>query len=315
MDLIAIDGAKMERFILKNYHSDFAVGEENTFKVTLPLNEYQRMSNIKFLNVDNTEFGGVINEIEVDTDEKTVSYIGSCWRGILSEKIIVPPANADYYTATGRPYEILQQIIASVGLNALYSVRTFGTESTVTYRFNRYCSVLEGIEAFLKSLGKVLVVSYDNGTIYLSAEDLKVIEDIDNYDCALSVTKGLRPYNHLICLGQGELKDRQVIHLYLDKNGNIGKRQYYTGIDERASVYDYPSVEDAEALEKYGIEHFELLLESEGANASLSNAELNIGHQIQAYEHNTGVALKKKISKKILTLANGRGIVNYEVNA
>lgn len=314
MDLIAIDGAKRERFILKKYNSDFAVGEENTFKVTLSLNEYQRMRDINYLSVNNTEFGGIINEIEVDTDEKTVSYIGSCWRGILSEKIIVPPANMDYYTVSGRPYEILQRIVAEVGLNELFSVRTFGTESAVTYRFNRYCTALEGIEAFLKSLGKVLVISYDNDTVYLFAEDLKVIEDIDNYDCALSVTKCPRPYNHLICLGQGELKDRQVIHLYLDKNGAIGKKQYYTGLNERASVYDYPSVEDIETLEEYGIEHFEQMLEREGVSATLSNAELNIGHQIQAYEHNTGVSVKKKISKKILTLANGRGIVNYEVN-
>ena len=315
MDLIAIDDTKRERFILKNYNSDFAIGEENSFKVTLPINEYQRMSNITYLNVDNTEFGGIINEVEVDTDEKTASYIGSCWRGILSEKIIVPPANADYYTATGSPYEVLQQIISAVGLKELFSVRTFGTESAVTYRFNRYCTALEGIEAFLKSLKKVLVISYDDGIVYLSAEDLKVIQNIDNYDCALSVTKCFRPYNHLICLGQGELKDRQVIHLYLNKNGAIGKRQYYTGLDERASVYDYPSVEDMETLEKYGIEHFESLLESEGVSATLSNAELNVGHQIQAYEHNTGVSLKKKISKKILTLANGKGIVNYEVSA
>lgn len=315
MDLIAIDSIKRERFVLKNCNSDFAVGEENSFKVTLPLNEYQRMSNINYFNVDNTEFGGIINDIQVDTDEKTVSYIGSCWRGMLNEKIIVPPAKADYYTATGKPYEILQRIVAEVGLNELFSVRTFGTESAVTYRFNRYCTVLEGLEAFLKSLGKVLVISYDNGTVYLSAEDLKVIEDIDNYDSALSVTKSLRPYNHLICLGQGELKDRQIIHLYLDKNGVIGKRQYYTGLNERASVYDYPSVEDIENLEEYGIEHFEQMLEREGVSATLSNAELNIGHQIQAYEHNTGVSIKKKISKKILTLANGKGIVNYEVSA
>ena len=46
--------------------------------------------------------------------------------------------------------------------------------------------------------------------------------------------------NHLICLGQGELKNRIVRHLYVDQNGNIGSTQYYTGVDEIAAVDGVP---------------------------------------------------------------------------
>ena len=57
--------------------------------------------------------------------------------------------------------------------------------------------------------------------------------------------------NHLICLGEGELKDRVVKHLYVQKDGSIGEEQYYTGIEEITETYDYNSTEAAELVEKW----------------------------------------------------------------
>ena len=44
--------------------------------------------------------------------------------------------------------------------------------------------------------------------------------------------------NHLICLGSGELRNRTVVHLYVDGNGNISQTQTFTGLEERAEVLD-----------------------------------------------------------------------------
>ena len=314
MDLIAVDSDLKERFVLQNYNSDFALGDENSFSISIHINEYERFRNIKYFSVDHTEFGGTIDNINVDTEGKTITYTGRCWRGMLEDKIIIPPSGSDYYIQSGTACEIMQQVLILTGLNPLFVVKEFDSPSISSYRFNRYCSVLEGFISLLNSIDYVIVLEYENGHVSISAEQLKTVQAVDNYDCELSVSKNLSQYNHLICLGKGELKDRQVLHLYLDKNGSIGKSQYYTGIDERVSVYDYPNVDDLAALEEYGIKRFEELLESENAEISLSNAEFNIGHYLQAYEHITGTAVKKKISKKILTLVNGRGVVNYEVN-
>lgn len=51
-----------------------------------------------------------------------------------------------------------------------------------------------------------------------------------------------RGVNHLVCLGKGELKDRLVIHLYVDEKGNVGQTQYYRGIDEIEETYPVTNI-------------------------------------------------------------------------
>ena len=58
--------------------------------------------------------------------------------------------------------------------------------------------------------------------------------------------------NHLICAGEGEGENREVLHLYVQKNGSIGEKQYCGGLDEREALYSYTSVEDAEQPKRRG---------------------------------------------------------------
>ncbi len=52
--------------------------------------------------------------------------------------------------------------------------------------------------------------------------------------------------NHMIVAGKGELQDRNVFHLYLQKDGTYGTTPYYTGINEIAEVYENTSAEENE---------------------------------------------------------------------
>ena len=70
--------------------------------------------------------------------------------------------------------------------------------------------------------------------------------------------------NHLICLGKGELKDREVLHLYADTSGNISESQSLFGEEERAATYDYGSVESTEELRKGGEERLRELMRLQG---------------------------------------------------
>ena len=54
--------------------------------------------------------------------------------------------------------------------------------------------------------------------------------------------------NHLIVTGKGELQDRNVMHLYVQENGEIGTEQYYTGLQEIAEVYENTSTETDELI-------------------------------------------------------------------
>ena len=54
--------------------------------------------------------------------------------------------------------------------------------------------------------------------------------------------------NHLIVTGKGELQDRNILHLYVQENGEIGTEQYYTGIREITEVYENTSTETEELM-------------------------------------------------------------------
>lgn len=312
MDLIAVDSNKRERFTLSGYSADFANGDENSFSVETHIEEYSRFNDILFLSVDKTEFGGRINNIFVDTYEKKLKLTGKTWRGMLEEKIIIPP-DKKYYIGSGQPYMIMSRILSYTGLSSLFKVKYFEAADISKYQFERYCTVLEGFTAFLKSINKCLTVSFNKGYVYLSAEDL-IENEIDNYDCHIEISKDILPINHLICLGAGELENREVLNLYLQEDGSIGKTQFYTYLEERIAVYDYPNCESISELEAGGIKRFEELLESESSSFSLQEKEINIGQNVTTYEHITGTALKKCVSKKILSLKNSKGEISYEVS-
>lgn len=314
MDLIAIDSSFNERFVFKSGNADFAVGsDENDFQLDFDLNIFDKMKSIKFLSIDKTEFGGKVNSYSIDTASGTASLKGKTWRGMLSEKIIVPAPNSDYLILSGEPYSIIERLINFTGLSDFFTVTHFASESISNFTFKRYCTLIEGITDVLNEIGFVLTLQYQNGAVELSAIKNDDIE-IDNYDCDLSIQKNSCPVNHLVCLGKGELKERQVIHLYLQQDGTVGENQFYFGIDERTEVYDYSNVESAEELKNAGIEHLtELAKSEENFEMTLQNTDREIGQKIIAYEHFTGEKIVKKISKKVLTISKNNNSIQYEV--
>lgn len=314
MDIIAIDDSFKEQFIFNNCSADFAVGsEENDFQIDFDINFFEKAKAIKFLSVDKTEFGGKVNSFSIDTANGTASLKGKTWRGMLSEKIIAPAPNADYLTLSGEAYSIIEKLIDLAGLSDFFTVSHFQSASLSNFTFKRYCTLIEGITDVLNQVGFVFILQYQNGAVEISAIQNNDIE-IDNYDCDLSIQKNACPINHLICLGKGELKDRQVINLYLQSDGSVGENQFYFGMDERTEVYDYSNVESIEELKAAGIERLtELAKSEENFEMSLQNTDREIGQTITAYEHFTNEKIVKKVSKKVLTVNRNSNSIQYEM--
>ncbi len=314
MDLIAIDENRKERFVLTNLNADFAVGDENTFNISLPIIFFEKMKNIKFLSFEKTEFGGQIDSYKIDTTSDIVNYSGRCWRKIIDEKIIVPPEGQDYLVVSGKITTIMQQALVDAGLSDMFEVQNFSNKTISNFKFNRYCTLLEGFSAIVSQIDCVIKFQYQNGKVLISAEKLKVIEMFDNYDCRFEIEKSKSQINHLICLGSGELANRQVLNLFLDENKNIVEKQFYFGEDERTQIYDYPNAEDIESLKSSAIERFKALLKDENIGMTLNDVDLEIGQYVVAIEHLTNTNVKKRISKKILTQTNKQSIIKYEVD-
>ena len=120
--------------------------------------------------------------------------------------------------------------------------------------------------------------------------------------------------NHLICLGKGELQDRQVIDLYVGQNGSIGTTQYYTGIQEIAEIYEDTSSESDE-LEEKGREKLQELMNSTSFSMDVEalGMEVEIGDIIGGRDYTTGMYAAKPIAKKIYKVEGGKTSLEYEI--
>lgn len=315
MDLIAIDSSFKERFVFYNGAADMAVGtDENNFQLDFHLNMFEKMKSVAFISADNSEFGGRVNSYKIDTAGKTASLFGNTWRGMLNEKIIVPKKNEDYFILSGKPYEIVKKLLEYTGMNEFFFVKQFNAPAVSDFKFNRYCTLLEGINALLTQINYYLILRYENGKVYISAMQNNLNDEIDNYDCDFVIQKNTCPVNHLICLGKGDLKDRAVINLYLQEDGSIGNDQFYIGIKERTAVYDYSNAENIEELKNSGIKRFkELMSAEESVEMTLYDADKEVGQKITVYEHLTGEKITKQISKKVLDLNKNSNSIRYEM--
>lgn len=196
--------------------------------------------------------------------------------------------------------------------------------SVTNYQFDRYCTLSAGIVKMLKSVGYKLHIEYiqqergQPGYVELSAvqivdysERIELSQD-SRLNFVFDETKN--GVNHLICLGKGELQERQVVDLYVGKSGSIGKTQYYTGIQEVAETYEDTSSESDE-LEEKGREKLQELMDSTSFSMDVESLgiEVEIGDIIGGRDYVTGMYAAKPIAKKIYKVSGGTASLEYEI--
>lgn len=207
--------------------------------------------------IPGTEYGGIIGEVLTDTTLDYVELKGLSWRGRLAKKIIEPPAGSDYKTVSGELHTVMKSLIEPE-FDGLFVVSAEDTGVTVSnYQFDRYCTLLDGLNKMLKSKGCRLQLSFrreqnEPGYLYIEAVPITDFsERIElSRDCKLNYTMDDKRdgVNHLIVTGKGELQDRNILHLYVQENGEIGTEQYYTGLQEITEVYENTSTETDELM-------------------------------------------------------------------
>lgn len=260
MDLIyaeVVDGQILDLGVLNNYEFDLSFGEsENDFKLTAPMDGTHFHEN-QIIYIAGTEYGGVIDAIEVDTETLMMTYTGRTWHGILENKILYPPKGYDYMFVQGDANEVLAELLERMNItagdeNELYNEPVYPiitakntlsgiyVEARVTSESGNYAHGYSFIRDLLYQFGAKPKIT--DGVI-------EAVEycDYSNDDDFLADTdqfKAKRAYNslnRLHCMGQGDLRDRYVIDLYLDENGGLlpysrenptEDSHYYTDIEE-----------------------------------------------------------------------------------
>lgn len=276
MDLIYSDKNRIDVGIIKNYNLDLAYGkDENNFQLTISLDDDNVLDEGYYIYCEyiekgkpvGTEYGGIVDKLEIDTDSNEVSYYGRTWHGVLDSRIICPEKGYDYFIVSGEANSVIKSIIEHVGLNDMFEVSNGLSDVDIIEYKLRYKSVYMSILDLLKEYdAKLLFKRLQNGKILLKvvyAKDYSQDEEWTSINTTFKISKNYRSINHLICLGQGELRDRYVIHLFTDYYGGIQpyssinpkqnndyildcSNQVITGIDEVCEIYDNPSAEITE---------------------------------------------------------------------
>lgn len=318
MDLIYANKNKEDIGVLHNYKLDMAYGfDENDFELSVNITNHVCGEGF-LIYAEGTEYGGVIRRIKVKTATDELVYKGDTWHGILTKKILEPPAGEDYLICNGEANAVLAQLIDTMGLSGLY--RAAGNNSGLTisgYQMHRYTNGYDGIKNMLSSVDGKLNITFKNGFVELSANPLVDYSQNDEFDSSqinFDVEKNYKKTNHVICLGQGDLKEREVMHLYADTAGNISETQTQFGLDEVSAVYENVNAATAEELKNGGIEFLQKAWDSDSLQVDFdANRVYDIGDIVGARENVTGIFVARPIIKKIVTIQNDEVKISHKV--
>lgn len=266
MDLIYTDKNRKDINVLSDYELDEAFGKsENNFSLKISLSEHC-MEPGCVIYAENTEYGGIIDTLNPNTKDSTLTYKGRTWHGILNSKVLEPDAGEDYLILSGEANSVLKEIITRLKLNDVFSVseEDSGIE-IIHYQCSRYPCAYDEIRKMLYEFMGKLTINCQMKTVLLSVSslyDYSADEEWDANQLDFTIEKNYHPVNHLICLGGGDLKDRHVIHLFTDENGGIQPYSFYDNpyqdadyiLDKRnqilkeqeevVEVYDYGNAQD-----------------------------------------------------------------------
>lgn len=93
---------------------DFTIGTSNSFKLQVPAN--LGIARDWYLMIDNEEYGGIVEGLDVVTTEGHVTAVGLTWHGLLEAALVKPPPGQSHRTATGECNAVLGQIVDLLGL-------------------------------------------------------------------------------------------------------------------------------------------------------------------------------------------------------
>lgn len=316
MELIYIKNTNgvYDNGLLHNYEIDFDIttDRENTtndfeLKMALPdsVDDLLWVENetSSLIFIEGTEYGGEIMGSVIDIVDNTVTYTGRTWRGTFSEYIIEPPAGQDYLVVTGN----LADIISDLPLYPLMQVAPTTYSLSTQYQFDRYITVFEGLEGLVSSYTDTslrLTISFEQtegqytGTATATLEPVRDLSDwievSQDYSdhVQLKITKDGTTPRRLICLGQGELRDRQVVNLYADEDWNVSTTPISGAYP--VEVYDYSS---SDALEADGRKKFaEYIANHEQIDVNISDLDVLLGDIIAAKDNLTGETVQAEIT-------------------
>lgn len=321
MEFIICDSKKNEiGKMKKEIKIDFDIGKTNDVEISC---EKGVLDFGMYLISPGTEYGALIEELDSWTDEKEEKWMGNAFRKFLQEFIIEPPEGQDYKIVEGDAHVVMRQILNGAFDNLFTIPEESSGIKIENYQFDRYTDALAGFTKMLIRKNARINIEIKQGgsnepfSIVLSAVPIQNLSSEIEYSqdskIAINLRESRRGINHLICLGKGELKNRQVVHLYAQLDGSVSKEKYYTGLKERTAIYDLSNAESMEELRKSGEDRLKELMGAKTMRMTAQVENLQIGDIIAGRNYENGMYLQKPIVQKIVRVENGTIEIQHKV--
>lgn len=299
------------------YTLDMSFGNGgNNFELAIDLDGDRQLGVNWIVAIEGTEYGGIVDgrKADVSGDQTTITWSGRTWHGIMNSHIIAPNAGSDHFAVSGDANRCLESALRQMGLGAFFRVRSANAGVYVSYQFKRPAELgYDGVMNMLRKHGlRLMCKRYEDYTELWAEHTTDRGEAADSDIADFTAENVWRPPNHLYCAGEGEQKDRKILHLYADKNGNVSQKQTMFGIDEVTEIYDYTNADDAKLLEDGTKKLKEMQSFGKVDVDVVSGEEMYVGDTVIAHDRRYGQTVTDTIVKKILKVSNGIPTVTYE---
>lgn len=313
----------------RDAYLDMDIGKENDFKLTIPLSMYDREKMIHggFVYSPNTEFGGILNSYEVDTGKNEISFSGKSFRGMLQEGYTKVENGQDYAIVNGDVQTCMRTAIGSPLYDGLIVLPNVAAGVSVSnLQLTRYCDWLDASYQILRKVNRkplINIVEDADGDLIkfhveLTSEPIKDLsEEIENSQDGLVhfvITKAdKKPFDYILALGQGELKDRTVIYLKINEDGSLTEVSSIP-LNARTYKYDYASAEDRETLIEESKKQASEINGTDTQKITIGdNVKASIDDIVGGRDYVTGTYIKQAITKVIYKYSNHIESYSYTI--
>ena len=323
LEYIYTDANYNELGYLAHFDADIEIGKydvsNNDFELTLSLEDRDPLFTVGSLFYkENTEIGGVILRLKINTSDNTITMIGTTFRGLLEKEFVQPPNGNAYLNLNAEANTCINTLIGD-RFDSLFTVDNVGA-SNINVKYNvRDINLLQALEKSLGASNARLCIRHQvDGKIHLYAEKINDLSDTLQYDndyqIDMIVKTESKPYNHILCLGKGELLNRLRVNLYLQDDGSWSEsNQVYTGLERKTYKHEDVNVESRDELTENAIEKVAEANESDTLEISFDADDAELFDIVGAKENVTGISFKEPITQKIIKISDGDISISYKV--
>lgn len=322
MELIMTDSNRRD-IGMANEFTDVEIDLNKTKRITVKIARSNYDSSFTFgswIYENGTEYGGMIDDVITTSALDYVELSADTCRGKLDKRVVEPPIGQTHLIMSGDIHDIMRNLVDNQ-FGGLISVVPNKLGVTLNnYKFDRYDTLLNGLNKMLKSASYKLVaraVRTNDTHVHfeLSAEpiiDYSMQADTEDNSFNFVFEDNRSGYNHIIGLGGGEGLEREVVHFYIGADGEVTEQKYFTGFDENIYVYDYSNSDDLIAQTKAKLRDIAPTKKFNMTSINISQ-NVKIGDLVGGRDEKTGMEGKKPIDNILYSYVNGVDKTTYKL--